>query len=111
MKYGDNVNCTFDDTVVKYTVNIPIELYAQITAACRDNKGRFVKHRSEYIREVLAHYCTKVKPVTMSKLYEVEQSRRGIDQPQKYHGFVDSLMKSVFYSRWWKKKSIDRLYQ
>lgn len=61
-------NTIYDDTVVKYTLNIPIGLYNKITA----NAHRQHLNRSVVIRSILEKVFHTERPISMKELLERE---------------------------------------
>jgi hypothetical protein len=111
----DNHNVIYDDKVVKYTINIPIDTYAKITKICRERRI----HRSVWFREAvgMAFNMTHTQKELID--YEIMRRMSMIDQKvslgdlpekvttssartepdhmmHKYPGFIGGLRKNSF---------------
>ena len=97
-------NTIYDDTVVKYTINIPHELYGKITK----NAKRQHLNRSVVIRAILEKAFVDETPVTMAQLLRREKEATEIiyvDPPRKYHGFTGGLYRDSFVAGWFKRRA------
>ena len=63
-------NRIYDDTVVKYTINIPVDIYARITSICRERRI----HRSVWFREAIGQAFNMTH--TTKELIDYEIMRR-----------------------------------
>jgi len=87
MKPNEEFNKTYDDTVMKYAINIPHELYRKIADVTK--KGTIYNgNKAVWIREVL-------------EMQFVEAS----DPPRKYSGFKAGLLKNTWVKNWFDRNN------
>ena len=97
-------NTIYDDWVVKYTINLPYELYGKNT----QNARRKHLNRSVVIRACLDRAFTDEKPITMRELVRREKEATEIicvDPPRKYHGFTGGLRRKSFVAGWFRRRA------
>lgn len=116
-------NIIYDDTICKYTINLPLSLYAKIQKRA---KARYGGRKSMWIREVLERELANDAPVSFKQLIaEVEQRKakqhtlvedvefhrmmlmawvrrkfgkkidRHLDPPKRYLGLTDGLQSNT----------------
>lgn len=90
------INEIYDDTIIKYTLNIPLELYARITKKTR--KGtKYGGRRSVYLRELIERDLVNERPVSGTELKTLMQGE--VTEPaRRFSGFIDGLLANSF--RW-----------
>lgn len=105
----DNHNVIYDDKVVKYTINIPIDIYEKITKICRERRI----HRSVWFRDAVSKamnmtHTTKelIDYEIMRRMGEIKlgdlpekvttSSARTEHTMHKYPGFISGLQKNPF---------------
>ena len=107
----DNHNVIYDDKVVKYTINIPIDIYEKITKICRERRI----HRSVWFRDAVNKSMNMTH--TTKELIDYEIMRRmgeinlgelpekvttssarteSAHDMHKYPGFVGGLKRNSF---------------
>ena len=97
-------NTIYDDGVVKYTINIPHELYSKIT----QNARRQHLNRSVVIRACLDRAFVNERPMTMAQLLKREKESTEIiyvDPPHRYHGFTGGLRRNSFVAGWFRRRA------
>lgn len=127
---SEESNSIYEDRVVKYTINIPIELYSQMKA--RAKKLGFY-HLSPLIRYVLEREFHDDNPMSMTALVKqfldqkAQQNSTIIKEivdhpdqfigerkiqpnekiklikPRKYMGFISGLRRNSFVNSWFQK--------
>jgi len=101
----DSPDYYYDCGVIKYTINIPIPLYAKMSK----KTGKHTKYRgikSVYIRDLIERDVVNERPVTMKELLRRETRGQIYEPPKRYEGFLSSLRNSF---RWRKfRKKLDR---
>ena len=132
------VNEIYDDGIIKYTLNIPKDLYLKISK----HTGRTTKYggrKSTYIREVLEQALTDERIPTQQEfeklsvgevtrqsfkskvwwkyyriknkvLYNNEPRMDVVGPPKKFHGFRDGLGYWPLLRRWQSKQDRHREY-
>jgi hypothetical protein len=100
-------NTIYDDTIVKYTINLPIDLYGRITGKSK----RTHVGRSVLIRAILEDAFVDERPLSMKQLIEREHRAQEIvyiDPPKRYTGFVGGLMRNSFVYSWFRRRRNQR---
>ena len=94
-----NPNEIYDDTVVKTTVNIDLDMMAGVRERMRQLR---LKHFSVYLRALIDHDLkqTQKEIISLSKFLGME----GIDPPRKYSGFSSGLKRNSWVLKWFQKK-------
>lgn len=93
-------NETWEDKCVKYTINLPVDLYARAKKRAR-KLGMF--QLSPWVRQVLERELRETDVIS------TKEAERYLDPPRKYHGVYNSLKRSSFFGNWFKK-SLDRKF-
>jgi hypothetical protein len=107
----DNHNVIYDDKVVKYTINIPVDIYERITRICRERRI----HRSVWFRDAVNKSLNMTHTTKELIDYEIMRRMGEIslgDLPEKvttssarteadhmmhkYPGFISGLRKNSF---------------
>lgn len=91
-----------DESIVKYTINIPLSLYAKIT---RKSHNKMI-HRSVWVRDILEKECQDEKPYSLTELkriFRYDSVPEYCDPPRRFHGFLGGLGNS-FKLVWFKNK-------
>lgn len=117
----DDPNRTYEDTIIKTTVNLELDLIKKAHARMKDMRIKFF---SEYIRAVLwkdiwsAESRVK-KPISLTQYLEdyddpeiskrfmedVKKVQGIVDKPKKFSGFIAGLQRNSFKLNWFKKNS------
>jgi hypothetical protein len=106
-----NHNVIYDDKVVKYTINIPVDIYERITRICRERRI----HRSVWFRDAISKafnmtHTTKelidyeimrrMGEINVGELPEKVTTSSARTEPDhmlhKYPGFIGGLRKNSF---------------
>lgn len=99
-------NQIYDDTIIKYTLNIPLDLYKKITNKTRRGT-RYNGRRSTFIREVLEKAIINERPVSMAEFRRLEHGEV-TEPPKRFSGFIDSLLRNSFMWAWWQRKYLTK---
>ena len=111
----EDFNRIYDNKIIKYTLNIPVETYARITRISRKNRiSRSVWMRSVIdmaldrageqntpltINEIVRHEIARINRDRANSRYSGHQ-----DPPRKFSGFHSLLGKNLRKLIWFKKK-------
>ncbi len=101
------MNEIYDDTIIKYTINIPKELYCKLARKTRKG-SRYGGRKSVYIRELLERSLVDERPATMKEMVEMYQTGSVYEPPRRFSGFIDGLLRNSYRFAWFKKKMLDR---
>jgi hypothetical protein len=125
-----NPNIIYDDTIVKYTINLPLSLYAKITKRA---KARYGGHRSEVIRVILEREFQGDAPISFTQLVALQEQKKkpslqqefefkrvcfmafirrrfsrpkphNLNPPRRYHGFIEGIQDPHKYIDWKRAK-------
>jgi len=102
-------NEIYDDTIIKYTLNIPKEWMAKISHKTR--KGtKYNGHKSTYLREIIERDLVQEKPISKRKLRYLEKKDQAevYEPPRRFEGFLGGLLRNSFCFSWFRKKMLDR---
>jgi hypothetical protein len=91
-----NPNVIYDDTIIKYTINLPIALYAKIT---KKAKSKYGGRRSQFIRDVLEKALQDEAPISFSRLVSITE-KRVAEKPSLQHEFE---FKRACLMAWYRK--------
>lgn len=69
LRREDNPNLTADYQIVKYTINLPVDMYEKIDQLCYDKNGCFIQHKSEWIRAALKKVLSECCNFSVEKQY------------------------------------------
>ena len=100
-----NPNIIYDDQIVKYTINIPIAMYSEITRKAHKRQ----LPRSVWIRHALDRAIVNERPMTMTELLRYEdrgQIYQCPDPPRRYHGFLGGLTNGFKLNWFWGKRRV-----
>lgn len=94
---SESPNLIADDRVIKFSINLPLSLYAKIHKRAKQKYGG---RKSMWIREVLEREVAQDAPVTFKQLIaEVEQRRI------EHHTFAEEIeFKKALLVAWMRKK-------
>lgn len=100
-------NKIYDDTVIKYTLNVPIEAMAKIIEIT-GKKTKYAGRKSVWFREAvfekLAHTKIKEKPATLTQLRTMFSEGKVYESPKRYSGFMAGLLRNPFRLRNFRRK-------
>ena len=103
---GRDINEIYDDTVVKYTLNIPKELYYKV--AILTAKGtKYGGRKSVFLRELIENAVTDERLPT-PKEYKELSAGRAYEPPKRYSGFIGGLLRNSYRWIWFRKKYLDK---
>lgn len=103
---GSIYNEIYDDKIIKYTLNIPIELYRKVSYKTRRGT-RYNGRKSTFIREVLEKAIVNEHPITMAKLRRLEQGEI-TEPPKRFSGFISGLLRNNFMWTHWRRKFLTK---
>ena len=97
----------YEDTIIKYTLNIPIQLYGQI-AQVTQKRTKYGGRKSTFIREAIDEKLARLygaqdrPPISRTELLKLEQGQV-YEPPRRYSGFISGLLWT-----WYRNKYLDK---
>ena len=115
----DPTNEIYEDTIIKYTLNIPMQQYAKISKATT-KRSKYGGRKSTFIREAIDEKLKRLypneSPVTIRELLQREKEgkicepERVYEPPHRFLGFIGGLLRSPFKLNWFRKKLESKIF-
>lgn len=94
-------NLTYNDTIKRYTINIPLELFEKVKIK---SKKAGVYRVSIYIRALLEREMRNESPLTMDDILNAQKESRRIASAEHRREDLEYLQKG------WLQRNIDKLF-